>query len=63
MLKKFGDGELENCMRNLEVLHRVKDEKNALRTTKIRNFNRIGHIRRRNCLLKQVIEGKIEGSI
>ena len=28
-----------------------------------RNANWIGHILRRNCLLKQVIEGKIKGQI
>ena len=28
-----------------------------------RKANRIGHISRRNCLLKQVIEGKIKGQI
>jgi hypothetical protein len=48
---------------NEEVLHRVKEERNILHTIKRRNANWIGHILRRNCLLKHVIEGKIEGRI
>jgi hypothetical protein len=50
-------------VRNEEVLHRVKEERNILRTIKRRQANWIGHILRRNCLLKQVIEGKLEGRI
>ena len=49
-------------MRN-EVLYRVKEERNALLTIKIRKTNWICHILRRNCLLKHVIDGKIEGKI
>jgi hypothetical protein len=47
-------------VRNKEVLHRVKEERNILRTIKRRTANWIGHILRRNCLLKHVIEGKLE---
>jgi hypothetical protein len=47
-------------VRNDEVLHRVKGERNILHTIKRRRANWIGHILRRNCLLKHVIEGKIE---
>jgi hypothetical protein len=50
-------------MRNEEVLHRVKEEKNILHTIKRRMANWIGHILCRNCLLKHVIEGKVEGRI
>jgi hypothetical protein len=46
---------------NEEVLHRVKEERNILHTIKRRKTNWIGHILRRNCLLKHVIEGKLEG--
>jgi hypothetical protein len=49
--------------RNEEVLHRVKEERNILHTIKRRKDNWIGHILRRNCLLKHVIERKIEGRI
>jgi hypothetical protein len=47
-------------VRNEEVLHRVKEERNVLRIRKRRKANWIGHILRRNCLLKHVIEGKLE---
>jgi hypothetical protein len=42
---------------------RVKQDRNILHTTETRKGNWIGHILRRNCLLKHVIEGKIEGRI
>jgi hypothetical protein len=44
-------------VRNEEVLHRVKKERNIVHTVKRRKANWIGHILRRNCLLKHVIEG------
>jgi hypothetical protein len=50
-------------VRNEEVLHRFKEERNILHTIKRRKANWIGHILRRNCLLKHVIEGKLEGKI
>jgi hypothetical protein len=50
-------------VRNEEVLHRVKEERNILHTIKRRKANWIGNILRRNCLLKHVIEGKLEGKI
>ena len=46
-----------------EVLQRVEEERNILHTLKRRKANQIVHILRRNCLLKYVIEGKIEGRI
>jgi hypothetical protein len=48
-------------VRNEEVLHRVKEERNILHTIRRRKANWIGHILHRNCLLKHVIEGKLEG--
>jgi hypothetical protein len=45
-----------------EVLRGVKEERNILQT-KRRKANWIGHFSRTNCLLKGVIEGKIEGRI
>jgi hypothetical protein len=50
-------------VRNEDVLHRVKEERNILHTIKRRKANWIGHTLRRNCLLKHVIEGKVEGRI
>jgi hypothetical protein len=46
-----------------EVLQAVKEERNVLYIIKRREANWIGHTLRRNCLLKRVIEGKIEGRI
>jgi len=48
---------------NEEVLHGVKEEKNILHKIKKRKANWTGHILHRNCLLKHVIERKIEGTI
>jgi hypothetical protein len=50
-------------VRNEEVLHRVKEERNIVHTIKRGKANWIGHILCRNCLLKHVIEGKLEGRI
>jgi hypothetical protein len=50
-------------VRNEEVLRRVKEERNILHTIRRRKANRFGHILCRDCLLKHVIEGKIEGRI
>ena len=46
-------------VRNEEVLQRAKEEKNILHATKRRMTNWDGHILRRNCLLKYVVEGMI----
>jgi len=45
------------------VLLRVKEQRNILHEISKRKANWIGHILRRNCLLKQVIEGKINGDM
>ena len=50
-------------MRNEEFLQRVEKERNILRTIKRRRAEPIGHMLRRNCLLKHIIEEKIEGII
>jgi hypothetical protein len=44
----------------IEVLYRVKEERNILHTIKRRKANWIGHILRRNCILKRIIEDGIE---
>jgi hypothetical protein len=46
-----------------EVLLRVKEKRNILHEINKRKANWIGHILRRNFLLKQVIERKIKGGI
>jgi hypothetical protein len=47
-------------VRNEEVLLRVKEQRNILHAVSKWKANWIGHILRRNCLLRQVIEGKIK---
>ena len=51
-------------VRNEEVLLlRVNEQRNILHEIRKLKANWIGHILRRNCLLKQVIEGKIKGEM
>ena len=50
-------------VRNEEVLLRVNEQRNILHEIRKRKANWIGHILRRNCLLKQVMEGKIKGEM
>jgi hypothetical protein len=59
-------GRVENIsctdnVRNKEVLLRVKEQRNILHEISKRKANWIGHILHRNCLLQQVIEGKVKG--
>ena len=49
-------------MKNEEILHTVKDERNILCKT-TRKVNSIGHIFRMNCFLKRIIDGKKAGAI
>jgi len=49
-----------DCVRDEEVLYTVKEERYIVHTVKRRKANWIGRILRRNCLLKHVIEGKME---
>ena len=48
-------------VRNEEVLLTVKEKRNILHEINIWKANWIGHILHRNCLLQQVIEGKLKG--
>ena len=50
-------------VKNEEVLHTVKTERNILHTVNRRKANWIGHMLRRNCLIKHVTGGEIEGRI
>jgi hypothetical protein len=49
-------------VRNEEVLQRVKEERNILHTAKEGRLN-VGYIVHRNCLLKRMIEGRLERRI
>jgi hypothetical protein len=48
-------------VRNEEILHGVKEERNMLDTIKRRKANYVSFTLRRNCLLK--VEGKLEGRV
>ena len=50
-------------VRSEEVLLRVNEQRNILHEIRKRKANWIGHILHTNCLLKQVIEGKIKGEM
>jgi hypothetical protein len=50
-------------VRNEEVLLRVNEQRNILQEIRKRKATWICHILCRNCLLQQVIEGKIKGRI
>ena len=50
-------------VRNEDVLLRVNEQRNILLEIRKRKVNWVGHILRRNCLLKQVIEGEIKGEM
>jgi hypothetical protein len=50
-------------VRNEYVLLRVNEQRNVLHEIRKRKANWIGHILRRNCLLKRVIEGKTGGEV
>jgi hypothetical protein len=55
-------GSVEHRVKNEEALPRV-EERTLLHPKEVRKANWIGHILRRNCLLKYIIEGKPEGRI
>jgi hypothetical protein len=50
-------------VRNEEVVLRVKEQRNILHEISKWKANWIGHILRRNCRLRQVIEGTLKGWI
>ena len=52
-----------NHVRNEDVLLRVNEQRNILHEIRKRKASWIARILRRNCLLKQVIEGKIKGEM
>jgi len=56
-------GSWSDRVRNVEVLQRVKEERNILQPIKSRMTTWIVHVLRRNCLLRGVIEGNIEGRV
>jgi hypothetical protein len=62
VLEKGGEDQLDReCEKWRSVT--VKEQRNILHEISKRKANWIGHILRRNCILRQVIEGKIKGGI
>jgi hypothetical protein len=62
MEKDVGD-QVGDCVRNVELLHREKEDRNILHTTKRRKANWCvvcGHILHIKCLLKHAVEEKIK---
>jgi hypothetical protein len=51
------------CDKSWKVLQRVKEDRSVLHTIKEWKANWFGHVLHRYCLLKHVVEGKIEGRI
>jgi len=54
---------ISNTYQHSTLLLRVNEQRNILHEIRKRKANWIGHILRRNCLLKQVIEGKKKGEM
>jgi hypothetical protein len=61
--KKDGEISWTDHVVNKEVSLTVKEQRNILHEISTRKANWIGHILHRNCLLQQVIEGKIKEGI
>ena len=57
--EKDGKNHMDRSSKNKEVL--CKEDRSILPKVKRRKANWIGHILRRKCLRKHVIEGNIEG--
>jgi hypothetical protein len=62
MLEKDEEDYLDDHVKYEGVLLKAKEERKILHTIKTKKANWVGHILRRNCLLKHDIEGKIEGA-
>ena len=62
LLEKDGEKIVWSDLVGNEVLHAVCKERNVLQAIKRSKADWIGHILRRNCLLRHVTEGKIEWS-
>ena len=62
VLEKDGEDHLDRSYEKWRSV-RVNEQRNILHEIRKRKANWIGHILRRNCLLQQVIEGKIKGQI
>jgi hypothetical protein len=48
-------------VRNEKSIRKVKEARNTLQTTKKREANWIGHFLRTHCLVRHIVEEKVEG--
>jgi hypothetical protein len=48
-------------VRDEKILYRINKGRNIIHTIQTRKADLIGHILRMNCLIKHIVEGKIEG--
>ena len=62
VLEKAGGDQLDRTCEKRSVT-KSGMERNVLQTMKRREAKWIGHMLRRNCLLKHVNEGKVEGRV
>jgi hypothetical protein len=60
VLEKDSEISSTDCVKNEQALHAVEEKGNILHTIKRRKAKLIGHILRRNCVLKHAIAGKTE---
>ena len=63
VLERDGEDQLDRPCEKEEALQRVKEERNILHTVRRRKANWTGHVLHRNCLLQDIIEGKIKERI
>jgi hypothetical protein len=63
VLESYGKISWTDGVRSEEGLHRVEAKRSILHTVKGRRADWIGHILRRNCFIKHIINGKIEERI
>jgi hypothetical protein len=61
VLEKNGKDQLDRLCKKKLSIKKSQVKRSVLQTTKRREANRIGHILHRNCLVRQVFEGQIEG--
>ena len=60
--RKMGAVSYKDRVTNDDVLKKLKTERNLLKTIKQRKLRYFGHVKRQNGILKQTLEGRIEGT-
>jgi len=63
LLEKDGEDQLDRSCEKGRSITKSQGGEEYPTNNKRRKANRIGHILRRNCLLKHIIGGKIEGRV